>query len=74
MKPPKAEIIHPIILIPPKEAREAGSKKIPEPIILPITNAVAPDSPTCLFVVVVVKIDKKLQDNTGGTGFAESPV
>jgi len=62
VSPPKAEIIHPITLIPPKAAREAGNKKIPEPIILPNTKEVAPQRP--IFLVVVVCKFYKINERT----------
>ena len=52
---PKEEHNQPIRLIPPKAAKVAGSKKIPEPIMFPVTKAVLDQKPIffefeiCLF-------------------------
>ena len=42
---PAEEPIHPNKLMPPKTAREAGSKNTPEPIMLPTTSEVVVHKP-----------------------------
>ena len=46
---PKEKTNQPIRLIPPNAASDAGSKNMPEPIILPITNAVVGQKVNFLF-------------------------
>jgi hypothetical protein len=46
---PAAENSQPTMLIPPNTANEAGSMKIPEPIMLPVTIDVAVQNPSAFF-------------------------
>tara|TARA_B110000014_G_scaffold189656_1_gene138415 strand:- start:106 stop:339 length:234 start_codon:yes stop_codon:yes gene_type:complete len=39
--------------MPPKAAKEAGKRKIPEPIMFPVTMAVAVQNPNGLFSSVI---------------------
>jgi len=48
---PAAENSQPTMLIPPNTANEAGSMKIPEPIMLPVTIEVVVQNPSAFFLV-----------------------
>ena len=50
---PMEENSHPIMLMPPYTAKEAGSKNTPDPIMLPNTREVACSKPIFLLVSFV---------------------
>jgi hypothetical protein len=72
---PTAVKIQPRILMPPNGARELGNRKIPEPIMFPITRAVAIQKPsfaldTSLLRIATLHLDARTTVNLLDPGAA----